>query len=115
MQVSMQGDQLCVSPSMDDREGPAYVGHTHLHVVHGGTLTDVRYRDEILDPYVSPYAGAIGNVFILMDDNARPHRSVIVEDYDEGDDLERMEWSAQSPDLNELEDLWDYQDKASCL
>ncbi|GBM01352.1 hypothetical protein AVEN_135778-1 [Araneus ventricosus] len=26
MQVSMQGDQLCVSPSTDDREGPAYVG-----------------------------------------------------------------------------------------
>ncbi|GBM79362.1 hypothetical protein AVEN_236089-1 [Araneus ventricosus] len=26
MQVSMQGDQLCVSPSTDDREIPAYVG-----------------------------------------------------------------------------------------
>ncbi|GBM41233.1 hypothetical protein AVEN_180532-1 [Araneus ventricosus] len=25
MQVFMQGDHLCVSPSMDDREGPAYV------------------------------------------------------------------------------------------
>ncbi|GBO34350.1 hypothetical protein AVEN_207627-1, partial [Araneus ventricosus] len=25
-QVSMQGDQLCVPPSKDNREGPAYVG-----------------------------------------------------------------------------------------
>ncbi|GBL87849.1 hypothetical protein AVEN_192030-1 [Araneus ventricosus] len=34
-------------------------GHTDLHVFHGGTLTGVRYRDEILDPYVRPYAGLI--------------------------------------------------------
>ncbi|GFV35825.1 nuclease HARBI1 [Trichonephila clavipes] len=44
-------------------------------------LTGLRYRDEILDPYVRPYAAAIGNDFILMDDNARPHRARIVEDY----------------------------------
>ncbi|GFU90378.1 hypothetical protein TNCV_3123721 [Trichonephila clavipes] len=34
-----------------------------------------------LDPYVRPYAAAIGNDFILMDDNARPHRARIVEEY----------------------------------
>ncbi|GBM11098.1 hypothetical protein AVEN_242984-1 [Araneus ventricosus] len=34
-------------------------GHTDLHVFHGGTLTGVIYRDEILDPYVRPYASAI--------------------------------------------------------
>ncbi|GFU86593.1 transposable element Tcb2 transposase, partial [Trichonephila clavipes] len=50
-------------------------GHTDLHVFHGGTVTGLRYRDEILDPYVRPYAAAIGNHFILMDDNARPHRA----------------------------------------
>ncbi len=36
-------------------------------------MTGVRYGDEILDPYIRPYAGAIGNDFFLMDDNARPH------------------------------------------
>ncbi|GBM73988.1 hypothetical protein AVEN_121796-1 [Araneus ventricosus] len=54
-------------------------GHTELHVFHAGTMTGVRYRDEILDPYVRPYTGAIGKDFILMDDNARPHRAVVVE------------------------------------
>ncbi|GFS60965.1 transposable element Tcb2 transposase [Trichonephila clavipes] len=43
-------------------------GHTDLHVFHGGTVTGLRYRDETLDPYVRPYAAAIGNEFILMDD-----------------------------------------------
>ncbi|GFU58032.1 transposable element Tcb2 transposase [Trichonephila clavipes] len=74
-------------------------GHTELHVFHGGTVTGLRYRDEILDPYVRPYAAAIGNDFILMDDNARPHRARIVEEYLEDHGLERMEWPARSPDL----------------
>ncbi|GBO29396.1 Transposable element Tcb2 transposase [Araneus ventricosus] len=80
-------------------------GHTDLHVFHGGTMTGVRYRDEILDPYVRSYPGAIGNDFILMDDNARPHRAVVVEDYLEGHGLERMGCPAQSPDLDPIEHL----------
>ncbi|GFW99065.1 transposable element Tcb2 transposase [Trichonephila clavipes] len=83
-------------------------GHTDLHVFHGGTVTGLRYRDEILDPYVRPYAAAIGNDFILMDDNARPHRARIVEEYLEDHGFERMEWSARSPHLNPIEHLWDY-------
>ncbi|GFV62778.1 transposable element Tcb2 transposase [Trichonephila clavipes] len=83
-------------------------GHTELHVFHGGTVTGLRYRDETLDPYVRPYAAAIGNDFILMDDNARPHRARIVEEYLEDHGLERMEWPARSPDLNPIEHLLDY-------
>ncbi|GFW54002.1 uncharacterized protein TNCV_3828101 [Trichonephila clavipes] len=50
--------------------GISLSGHTDLRVFHGGTVTGLRYRDETLDPYVHPYAAAIGNDFILMDDNA---------------------------------------------
>ena len=35
-------------------------GRTDMHIVIRGTTTGVRYRDEILDVYVRPYAGVIG-------------------------------------------------------
>ena len=51
-------------------------GKTDLYVVENGTLTAVRYCNEILDHLVRPYAGAtcIGPDFILMNDQTRPHR-----------------------------------------
>ncbi|GFT69139.1 DDE_3 domain-containing protein [Trichonephila clavipes] len=80
-------------------------GHTDLHVFQGGTLNGVRYQDEILDPYVCPCTGAIANDFLSMDDNARAHRAVIVEEYLEDLGLELMEWLVLSPDLNLIEHL----------
>ena len=48
-------------------------GKIDLHVIDNGTLTAHRYVNEILDVYVRPYAGAVGEHFVLMDDNARAH------------------------------------------
>ena len=39
-------------------------GKTDLHVIDNGTLTALRYVNEILDVYVRPYAGAVGENFI---------------------------------------------------
>jgi hypothetical protein len=62
----------------------------------------VRYRDEILHPIVRPYAGAVGDGFILMDDHCRPHRARVVTDYLENEKIERIEWPSCSPDMNPI-------------
>ncbi|GFV21489.1 hypothetical protein TNCV_146461, partial [Trichonephila clavipes] len=64
-------------PSTDGSRKPLHQAREHVSVGRSNNdfcavWTD-EYRDETLDPYVHPYAAAIGNDFILMDDNARPH------------------------------------------
>ena len=78
-------------------------GKTDLCVVENGTLTAVRYCNEILDQFVRPYAGAIGPDFILMADNARPHRAHVTDAYLERETIVRLDWPARSPDLNPIE------------
>ncbi|GFS49153.1 transposable element Tcb2 transposase [Trichonephila clavipes] len=81
-------------------------GRRDLYIIRDGPLTARRYRDEILRPIVVPYAAAIGDDFILMDDNSRPHRDNLVEDslFEEG--IVRMEWPACSSDMNPIEHVW---------
>ncbi|GBM35827.1 Transposable element Tc3 transposase [Araneus ventricosus] len=82
-------------------------GRTDLHVFPSGTVNAQAYRDNILDAYVRPYAGAIGDDFLLQDDNARLHRARIVDDYLQQETIQRMERPARSPDLNPNEYVWD--------
>ncbi|GFV36439.1 transposable element Tcb2 transposase [Trichonephila clavipes] len=77
-------------------------GRTDLYIIRDGPLSARRYRDEILRPIVVPYAAAIGNDFILMDDNCRLHRANLVEDFLFEEGIVRMEWPACSPDMNPI-------------
>ncbi|GFY04762.1 transposable element Tcb2 transposase [Trichonephila clavipes] len=54
---------------------------TDLYIIRDGPLTARRCKDDILRPTVVPYAAAIGDDFILMDDNCRPYRANLVEDF----------------------------------
>ncbi|GFY12749.1 transposable element Tcb1 transposase [Trichonephila clavipes] len=82
-------------------------GCTDLYIIRDGPLTAHRHRDEILRPIVVPYLAAIRDDFILMDDNCRPHRANLVEDFLFEEGIERMELPACSPDMNPIEPVWD--------
>ncbi|GFS97776.1 transposable element Tcb2 transposase [Trichonephila clavipes] len=55
-------------------------GRTDPYIIRDGPLTARRYRDEILRAIEVPYAAAIGDDSLLIDDNCRPHRANLMED-----------------------------------
>ncbi|GFX89378.1 transposable element Tcb2 transposase [Trichonephila clavipes] len=65
-------------------------GHKDLHFFDTGTVTAQRYRDEVLKTYVRLFRGAVGPDFIFMDDNAPCYRAVLIDDFLETENIQRM-------------------------
>ncbi|KFM66068.1 Transposable element Tcb1 transposase, partial [Stegodyphus mimosarum] len=92
-------------------------GRTELHVFDRGSVTGDRYCEEVLLPHVRLFRGAIGPDLIFMDDNARPHQTLAVEELLESEDITRMDWPAYSADLIPIEHVWNALGRriAACL
>ena len=81
-------------------------GGTDLYVFARGGITSEGHRNGIREPLVRPYAGAIVDVFILMQDNACAHtaRMSLTFLYDEG--ISVTNWQTSCEDLNSIGHTW---------
>ena len=66
------------------------------------TLNQHRYRD-ILQQALLPFTRAtFRDNFVFQDDNVRPHRARMIQDFIHANGIEHMEWPALSPDVNPI-------------
>ncbi|GFV48622.1 transposable element Tc3 transposase [Trichonephila clavipes] len=79
-----------------------------LHIFDAGSVNGTRYCNEILFPYVRLFRGAMGLQFLFMDDNVPCPLTVAAEQLLESDDIEHMDWPARYPDLNPIDQVWDF-------
>lgn len=80
-----------------------------------GSMTGLKYAENILHSIVRLIAGSVGEGFIFMDDNARLHRARIVNENFESETIQRMNRPSLSADLNPIEHDWNILQQRNAL
>ena len=79
----------------------------NLLVRTGSDVTGAVYRRVLEEHLVSHDRAWYRNNWLLTDDNARPHRACVVDDYLHEQDIIRMDWTPYRSDMNSIEHIWD--------
>ena len=86
--------------------GICHDGRTQLKIVQG-TLSAVKYRDDILGLIVLPFLQQRNFDHVFQHDNIRCHVVCVCQDFLNQNHIRVLPWPALSPDLSPIEHLWD--------
>ena len=73
----------------------------------GPGLTAQHYIDQVFHSIALSFIVALPGT-VLQQDNARPHAARLTQNFLTTHNVPTLPWPASSPDLNPIEDIWDY-------